>query len=263
MPELPEVETVVRQLRPKITGRKIKSIIIIDRKLGLSTNYRKVKNKKIQSVLRRGKYIILQLADNLQLIIHLRMTGRLLWQNCRLQTDKHTRAIIRLSPKAYLLLDDLRRFATLGFFLPELGREPLWKGFNTSYLRAILINNRKSIKDLLLDQKKIAGIGNIYAAEILFASGIHPRRISYSLKPSEMLKLTKETKRILKLAIKHQGTTISDFADTNKEKGNFQNLIKVYDREGLPCPRCRNKISKIKQQGRSSYFCSRCQRRKK
>jgi len=261
MPELPEVETVVRQLRPKISGQRIKKVIIIDRKLGSASRYSTITNKKIRTVARRGKYIIIRLNDDVRLIIHLRMTGQLLWQGNSAQADKYTRVILRLSPRAYLLLNDLRRFATFTITKTplNLGIEPLTAAFNSKHLGNILAGSKRAIKDFLLDQKKIAGIGNIYASEILFAGRIHPRRISSSLKPAEMLKLTAETKRILKLAIKHQGTTISDFADTNKKKGNFQRLIKVYDKEGQPCPCCRTEIRKIKQQGRSTYFCPHCQ----
>ena len=171
MPELPEVETVVRQLRPKISGQRIKKVIIIDRKLGSASRYSTITNKKIRTVARRGKYIIIRLNDDVRLIIHLRMTGQLLWQGNSAQADKYTRVILRLSPRAYLLLNDLRRFATFTITKTplNLGIEPLTAAFNSKHLGNILAGSKRDIKDFLLDQKKIAGIGNIYASEILFA----------------------------------------------------------------------------------------------
>jgi len=273
MPELPEVETITCQLQNITTGRTIQRIEVIDSRLGLGNDFEKIKNKKILSVARRGKYIVFALEKGINLVIHLRMTGRLLWQEVELNRTRHTRAVVYLGPKSkkgsgqksgWLLFDDLRRFGVIRIdnkllVLDKLGPEPVGPGFNLSYLKNKLKNSKMEIKDFLLDQGKIAGIGNIYASEILFAAGIHPRRKACSLHGSEIGKLFRQTRRILKAAIRHQGTTFSRYADTRGRKGSFQPLLKVYRREGQLCRLCRCSVRRIKQHGRSTFFCDKCQ----
>lgn len=274
MPELPEVETIINQLKNKLVGRKLDVVKIFDSKLGTKKKYSILSNLQIITITRRGKYIVFNLTENTKLVIHLRMSGTLIVQSNNHPLPKYARASLQLFPnhkrkkarqENLVVLADPRRFATFDIvknnsFFNKLGPEPLSNSYNTKYLQHKLIKKRISIKDLLLDQTHIAGIGNIYASEILFIARIRPQRIASSLKQGEIVRLVTATKKILKLAIKHQGTTISDYTDTEKRKGNFQNLLKVYDKETLPCPVCQKIIKKIKQRGRSTYFCSNCQK---
>ena len=273
MPELPEVETITCQLKKIITGRKIEKIEVTDPRLGQGARFRAVKNKKILAVTRRGKYIVFALEKGINLVIHLRMTGRLLWQGGEPARTRYTRAVVYLGPQGekrsgqksgWLLFDDQRRLGVIRIdnrlrVLDKLGPEPAGPGFNVSYLKNILKNSRMEIKDFLLDQGKIAGIGNIYASEVLFAAGIHPRRKAYSLRNSEINGLFRATRRVLKAAIRAQGTTFSRYADTRGRPGRFQASLKVYQRECQPCRLCRRPVRRIKQHGRSTFYCSKCQ----
>lgn len=270
MPELPEVETVARQLAPKLRGRMVKEFLILDPKLkGLKSVA--LKGARITDVFRMGKKVVIafKLATGTErfLGVHLRMTGRLIWvaKQTRGKVDtRHLRARI-VFDKGELRFIDARRFGTLEIVnnLEELkpqGIEPLSRDFDSITLSAMMLKSKQPIKVWLLRQDRIVGIGNIYASEILFDSKISPLRKTHRTKPNEAEKLVKSTIKILQKAIDSCGTTFSDFQDSRGEIGNFQSFLKVYDREGQPCKSCKSPIKRLVQAQRSTYYCSICQK---
>ncbi|MDO8536659.1 MAG: bifunctional DNA-formamidopyrimidine glycosylase/DNA-(apurinic or apyrimidinic site) lyase [bacterium] len=274
MPELPEVETIVRGLSRRITGKKLSRFLVYDKKRLVSP--RLSLPKKIVAVRRHGKYIVCDMTSGLRCLVHLRMTGELLLGEIsdsssrardegKQKASKHERARFNFSDGSFLRFIDVRRFGTIewlkdGRSLPSLGPDPLSRGFNTKILFAATQKSLRAIKSLLLDQKIIAGIGNIYTDESLWMAKIHPRRESKSLKLAEISRLVKEIKQILREGIKKGGFTLRDYRRIDGSSGYYQHSRKAYDREDLPCLRCRAKIKRIKVGGRSSYFCARCQK---
>jgi formamidopyrimidine-DNA glycosylase len=265
MPELPEVETIRRGLEEGLLGARLSGVEVRDPRLLRDCplpELARLRGRALKRVARRGKFLILDF-EGRALVIHLRMTGRLLPQE-----EGHTRLILNFSEGKRLVLDDPRRFATLacvradeleGFEpLRRLGLEPFTPGYTFENFRKILETNRE-IKPLLLDQAKLAGLGNIYANEALFRAGIHPQRRANSLSPEEAQRLFKAIPELLEEAIALQGTTISDYRTATGESGGFQLFLKVYGRAGEPCPRCGTPIEQLSQGGRSSYFCPKCQ----
>ena len=263
MPELPDVETIVRELNRKIAGKKLSRFLVFDKKL------KKPKIKfpsRILKIFRHGKHIVFELDRKKHCIIHLRMTGELIYEKKPLikPRQKNERAALYFSDRSVLHFFDTRRFGTINWpglgNLPRLGIEPFSREFNEKYLKEILKKSSQKTKSFLLDQKKIAGIGNIYADESLWKAKIHSERKASSLSDAETKKLVFAIKNILRYAIKMGGSTMRDYRRTGGESGYYQNSRMVYDREGLPCFRCRAKIKRIKVGGRSSYFCARCQK---
>lgn len=290
MPELPEVETIRRDLK-KIIKKKFKTVEILDEKIisGSKKEFEKnITDKEIINISRIGKLIIIKLSGNLFFLIHLKMTGQLIYcrqgkliagghslgDNFKIPgignelPNKHTRAIFTLSDQSKIFYNDLRRFGYLklvdGKFLKnkkaEFGSEPLDRDFSFGYLKEKAKNRKINIKQFLLDQKIIAGIGNIYADEILFRSKISPARPAGSLKDNELKKITESAKIIILEAIKHRGTTFSNFVDSEGKRGNYSSLLKVYGRKDEKCLICGGKIKKIKLNGRGTHFCSKCQK---
>ncbi|MCK4590380.1 MAG: DNA-formamidopyrimidine glycosylase [Candidatus Latescibacteria bacterium] len=264
MPELPEVETIVQGLKIAVTQQKIEQVKIYDPKVAKMLAGEDITGRRIINIRRRGKYIIFELNKGLALIVHLRMSGRLLYQQHEPQSNRWVRTVIKLD-NGFLIFQDRRRLGVLeascfSDLNCRLGVEPLSPEFNSDYLVQKLAVSKRPIKVFLMDQTIIAGIGNIYAQEILFAAGIHPQRQAVSLSNNEIERLVEAIKNVLMLAIRHQGTTISDFQNADAIEGNFQNLLKVYGRENEPCLVCQTPIKRIKQQGRSTYFCERCQK---
>ena len=287
MPELPEVETITRELSRVLVGKKLNKFSVFDTKK--ISRPRIPLPSRVLGVSRRGKYIIFDLDCGRQCLIHLRMTGGLLLKMVRrgspraqqstratklvgvkqggksgLSPEKHERARFCFSGGSVLHFFDTRRFGTIDWpkhgVLPNLGIEPFSKEFKAKTLAKLFRNSRRPIKNFLLDQKKIAGIGNIYADEALWLAKIHPKRRSGDLSAAEAEKLALAIKKILREAIKKGGFTLRDYRRTGGESGYYQHSRKVYDREGLPCLRCRAKIKRIKIGGRSSYFCPKCQK---
>ena len=223
MPELPEVETIVRGLRKRIKGKRI------SKTWGLGFNPSLV-GKGILRVRRRGKYVVLSLEDGSTLLIHLGMTGRLLYSEAHPTPSKYTRASFAFSDGSSLSFDDVRRFGRLMFYpngekpaqIEKLGVEPLGKDFTKRALETILRRSRRRVKDLLMDQGVIAGIGNIYAQEILFASRVNPFAASCSLSGEAIRSLHRSVKETLQKAIAKRGTTFSDYLDVEGKGGNFQ-----------------------------------------
>jgi formamidopyrimidine-DNA glycosylase len=264
MPELPEVETFVRGLAPAV-GCAIASAKVLDAKLAVSAA--ELTGARIQGVRRRGKYIGIELEDGRTLVIHLRMSGRLRLE-CRECETRYARMILRLDDGTSIYFVDPRRLGTAevvenGFDL-ALGIEPLDAAFTTAVLAELTRLSRAPIKQLLLDQHKIAGIGNIYAAEALWRAKLDPRRKANELSRAEIGRLHKAIVGVLGEAVAQLGTTlgtsVSDYHPTTTETGSFQNYLAVYGREGEPCERCGEGIERVIQAGRSTCFCPACQR---
>ncbi len=269
MPELPEVETVVRELRPVLTGKRITKTEIFDPKIIISPKSIP-RGRMIRSVARIAKEIVIDVSSTggwpkpLWLWIHLRMTGRLIWSTApELAGRRQLRARFTLDD-GYLLFYDTRRFGVLRVitdltnqFSP--GIDPLSDLFTPAAFADLLSDARQEIKPWLLRQDRLVGMGNIYASEALFGAKIHPARTGSSLTPAERKRLHAHIRRLLERAIKYCGTTIADFQDGRGQTGRFRRLLKVYGREGRSCLRCKTPIERFVQQGRSTFFCPNCQ----
>jgi formamidopyrimidine-DNA glycosylase len=291
MPELPEVETIAQDLSANICGQKIASLELIS--VGSLKNMpslfkENLINHSIKSITRRGKLLIFELSEN-YLLIHLKMTGQLIYIDKKTRLagghslnsgsdlneigaklpNSHTRVVINFKNGAHLFFNDLRRFGYLKIVRPDelnkilennYGPEPLQVDFTFDYLKKIFAKRKTKIKALLLDQKKIAGLGNIYVDEALFAASIRPDRSAESLKREEIKKLFLAINSLIKKAIKYRGTTFSNYVDSKGHKGNFSKLLKVYGRKDAKCLKCRMPIIKIKIAGRGTHYCSNCQK---
>ena len=268
MPELPEVETTVRELESKIIGRKILRVWTDAKKLfkpDFSTFKKGVIGRTIEEISRRGKNIIIELDSGKYILVHQKLTGSLLYGAEIKGPYIH---LILFLDKGELALSDLRKFAKVAFIpdlkaypdYQKLGPEPLSREFTLEKFKEILKKSKGKIKKVLMDQTKIVGIGNIYSDEILFEAKISPLRETQKLKTKETKILYLAIKKILKKAIKAKGTSVSDYRRPSGKEGNFQKLIKVYRRTGKSCPRCGTKIQRLKFNGRSSHFCPRCQK---
>lgn len=284
MPELPEVETIVRDLDKKLKNKKIISVKSLDKKVFQLTSgdVKNILGKKIKAVSRRAKMIIFDL-DNYFLIVHLKMTGQLVYQTKtslivgghpivnkdKKLPNKFSRVIFKFNDKGTLYFNDVRRFGWIKLlaknkfieFKNNLGVEPLSSDFTLEYFNKFLSHKSKtSIKQALLDQKYISGIGNIYADESLFKAQIKPFRKVATLNPKEIKKLWRAIPEILKFAIKHRGTSFNDYVDASGEAGNFIKYLKVYGRGGEKCKNCGEPIKKIKLGGRGTHWCDKCQK---
>ncbi|MDD4271730.1 MAG: bifunctional DNA-formamidopyrimidine glycosylase/DNA-(apurinic or apyrimidinic site) lyase [Patescibacteria group bacterium] len=284
MPELPEVETIVRDLNNKLKNKKIIAVKSLDRKVFHLTEseVKNILNRKIRGVARRAKMIIIDLVD-FCLIIHLKMTGQLVLENKNsliagghpiINSDKKlpnkfSRVIFKFNDKSILYFNDVRRFGWIKLmaadefkkFSGQLGVEPLGLKFTLEYFKEILARRPKTtIKQALLDQKYISGIGNIYADESLYEAKIKPFRKVKTLTGSEIKKLWLAIPKILKYAIKHRGTSFNDYVDAMGETGNFIKYLKVYGRAGEKCKTCGGLVKKIKLGGRGTHWCGACQK---
>jgi len=283
MPELPEVEIIKNGLNKKLKNQSFVNIEIKNQKSfqGL-TNV--ILNKRILSIKRRAKLIWFNLEGENDLIIHLKMTGQLIYQK-KLQKiagghqskdlfsdlpNKHTRVIFKISNNGKLYFNDLRKFGWIRvmkkdeikkLLKKDFGPEPFSAKFNQNYLFQIIKKSPQSnIKKIIMDQKKIAGIGNMYADESLFDAEIDPQTLGLKMNRQKSNKLYKSILKILKMGIKYQGITKSDFVNSDGKKGKMQNYLKIYGRKGEKCLRCGGEIEKIKLNGRGTYFCPKCQR---
>ncbi|MEA1937440.1 MAG: bifunctional DNA-formamidopyrimidine glycosylase/DNA-(apurinic or apyrimidinic site) lyase [Patescibacteria group bacterium] len=294
MPELPEVETIKNDLRRKILKKKIKRVDLRLKKIVKSSVKNFVSNlegSSFEKIERRGKLLIFKLNQkDKYLLIHLRMTGQLIYQKgkriiagghsdnsrdgetrCFYEDlpNKHTHIIFHFSDKSKLFFNDLRRFGIVKIvdekeleeILNNFGAEPLEKSFSLKAFRDLIENKKENIKAFLLNQKYIAGIGNIYADEILFEAGILPSRKIDSLKNKESKKIYQAIRKILKKAVKYRGTSFNDYVDTDGKRGDFLRLLKVYGREKEKCLRCKKGIiQKVKIAGRGTRYCDKCQK---
>lgn len=271
MPELPEVETIRKDLKKMIIKKTISSVDIMEtRSIRSKTSFFKkdLVGNHFVSVERKGKLLIMELSNGNYLLIRLGMTGQLVYGSEHSPT-KHTRAVIRFKDGSSLLFNDIRKFGSLNLasdlekraILGKIALDPLDRRFTLEHLRNILKNKRGVIKAFLLDQKTISGIGNIYADEICFKSGLRPDGKIENLADKDIKKLYNDIKEILSLAIKYRGTTFSDYVDARGEKGTFVKLLKVYQREKEYCKKCKARsIKKIVAAGRSTRYCENCQK---
>ena len=257
MPELPEVETLSRQLKEKICGCEILSSTVYDNKLA---NIKNVNGRKIVAVGRKGKTIQVILDEGKCIEIHLRMTGRLLWQEGA-DRPKHSRWRMAFKDGNIFLIDP-RRFATVKVerTVPEIIVNDLLTGFDEKKFMEKQARRKVNVKILLMDPKAIAGIGNIYACEILHKAGIFPLRQASTLSVKEWKTVFSHARRILKKGIEKRGTSISDWRDLYGCKGENQNELKAYGQERKRCSICGGAICRIKQGGRSTFYCPDCQK---
>jgi formamidopyrimidine-DNA glycosylase len=269
MPELPEVETVVRTLSPRISGRRVERVTVFRADIvePAGTDFaRLIDGRIISKIGRRGKKIVFSLDNGNRFVIHLGMTGRLTIESAQSDRAGHTHLLVGFGGEE-MRFSDPRRFGGvfwLGTTESEeegLGPEPLT--VRPGELAERLSKTKRAIKTALLDQSLIAGIGNIYADEALFTSGIHPKIRADKLNASQVAALTRAIKLVLRRALRHRGSTLRDYRDANGESGDFQKLHQVYDRKGKPCVVCGTAIARIVLGGRSSHFCPSCQARAK
>jgi formamidopyrimidine-DNA glycosylase len=273
MPELPEVETIRRSLSPRLLGRRIEGLEILwpkaARGLTAAEAGRLLAGKAIGGLSRRGKYLLLELADGDTLVFHLRMTGQLLVRAAGSPREPHTRLVFSLAGGEELRYTDVRKFG--GFiYLPAggeppaglaaLGPEPLAEEFTPDFLGAALSGRRAPVKNVLLDQRRIAGIGNIYADEALHRAGILPARPASSLCRAEIERLHQAIRTVLSEGIADRGTTKRNYVDGDGRPGQYQARLRVYGRAGERCPGCGTKIVRMVVAGRGTYYCPTCQR---
>ncbi|MDD5004974.1 MAG: bifunctional DNA-formamidopyrimidine glycosylase/DNA-(apurinic or apyrimidinic site) lyase [Candidatus Omnitrophica bacterium] len=266
MPELPEVETIKRQLEKSIKGKIITGVIVNNAKVikepSLDLFKKRIKGAKIENILRKGKALIFELSSGKSLVVHLRMTGQLVYPG----NGKKSRISFKLSDNRFLdyndrrilgelrLLDDWRNLK----FIRELGPEPY--DLTEEEFSIMLSQKKTKIKPLLMDQTFISGIGNLYAAEALFKARINPQRHASSLSEKESKKLFISIKEILDAATKHRGSSVDQYVTASGEKGDYARFHKVYDRLGEPCYVCKSPIKRVSLGGRGTYFCARCQK---
>jgi formamidopyrimidine-DNA glycosylase len=276
VPELPEVETIRRQLAPALEGRQLVDVHVRDPRWCEPAPPGAVEDallgRAIERLGRRGKYLIVSLKDDVHLVMHLRMTGNLLLRDDA-EEPPHTRVVFELDDGRRLLFVDVRRFGTgdvlLGadalaaFFDSRLGVEPLSPDFTAEALSALARGRRQPVKAFLLNQERVAGVGNIYADEALFRARIHPLREVGTLRPAQLAALRDAVVETLEAGIDARGASIDDYRHIDGAEGSFQDRFLVYDRAGEPCVRGNGTIQKLRVAGRGTYVCPRCQRRPK
>ena len=267
MPELPEVENVRRKLESKLKGRKIVSVDILYKNIILNDldEFNNVINQTIHEIKRRGKWLIFSL-DDYDLISHLRMEGKYYFKTLNDMLDKHTHVVFKMDDGTCLFYNDTRKFGRMKLIKKEnlekeinVGLEPFDKNLTKEYLKNKYKKNKKPIKTVLLDQTIIAGIGNIYADEILFLSHINPHRLACDLHDNELDSLIVNTKDVLNKAIVNGGTTIRSYESLGTH-GNYQEQLCVHTKAGSKCQTCNNIIEKTYINGRGTYFCPKCQK---
>ena len=289
MPELPEVEVVKRSLKSKVLNSIIKRVQINDHNLRYKVEKeicKKLVGKKIKKIKRRSKFLIFEINKSYLMLVHLGMTGKFFFVDQKkkkfktsfyylldYQKDqKHNRVIFFLSKNRKLIYNDVRKFGFIKLYkfndkmriphLKNLGPEPLEKKWNLKYFKNYIVNKKRNIKNILMDQKFVSGLGNIYVNEILFLSGVKPSSEVKKLKDYKIKKIIKYSKIILRRSIKLGGSTIKDFSSENGKKGDFQQHFKVYGRENQDCSNidCNLRIIKTVISNRATFFCKKCQK---
>jgi len=289
MPELPEVEVVKRSLTNKVQNLIIKEVIINDGRLRYPINkneIRKIIGLRLKKIKRRSKFLLFFFNKDIVMLIHLGMTGKIFFVNQKKNKfktsfyyninnendNRHDRVIFILNKNQKLIYNDVRKFGFIKFLnsknlfnnlhLKNLGPEPLGHLFNFIYFKKYVVGKKRAIKDLLMDQKFVSGIGNIYANEILFLSKVKPNRKSANIREFELKKIIKFTKKILKNSIKLGGSSIKDFSSGDRKKGSFQQYFNVYGKKGEFCSykNCKNKIARSIISNRATFYCSKCQK---
>lgn len=274
MPELPEVETVVRQIRPELLGKKFWKF----QAFNASTFLPSVEafeavlpGKTIQEIRRKGKYIIFDLTGDYVMVVHLRMTGMLLFKPSE-RLKKFVRGEFIFSDAKKLLFSDIRKFGKIWLYhkseylnktgMSRLGVDPIVEKFDLDLLEKLYLKQKGILKNRLLDQSVITGVGNIYADEIAFRIGLHPSSRVEKLNKADLSRLHEAILHCLGEGIKNNGTTISDFVGTRGDAGKHQNYLQIYGRTGDPCYQCGAAVQKIRVAGRGTYFCVKCQKLK-
>ena len=277
MPELPEVELVARSLDRLVRGRRILAAEL--RRPGLAPDSTPeefagaLRDRRIEGAARRGKHILIGLEGALVLLVHLRMTGRFLLLPEERELPKHTHAVFHLEDGRRLAFDDQRHFGLMKLAeaanlqqtkeLRSLAPEPFSEDFTDEYLHSVLARSRRTLKETLLDQKKVTGLGNIYAAEVLFLARANPLSSAAAFSRRRVSRLRRAIVEVLAESIEHGSTMNVDpeNIDGSYYGGAYESRWRVYDREGEACVRCRARVRRVVQAGRSTYFCPRCQRR--
>ncbi|WP_378956376.1 DNA-formamidopyrimidine glycosylase [Pelosinus sp. sgz500959] len=274
MPEMPEVEIIRRTLIKQVAGRRIKEVeFLLSRlvKWPSAGEFQAVlTGKKIIDLTRRGKYLLFHLDDRQIMVVHLRMTGRLSYVSPGMESDKFTRIIFKLDNGDRLIYGDTRTLGTLYLLPPEelwrisglatMGPEPLSADFSLEYFTDMLKKRHGNIKAVLLNQKYIGGLGNIYVDESMAIAAIHPERIASSLADDEIQRLFDAINKVIADGIAHGGTTFRDYRDGNGKKGSHQNHLAVYGRKMAPCLTCGTPILWKTIAGRGTHFCPECQK---
>ncbi len=276
MPELPEVELISKSLDSLVRGRTIVSAVLLRERLAPDTTPTEFSSRlraaSINSVHRRGKHILFDLSGDKTLIVHLRMSGRFSLLTAESENPKFTHAVFHFDDENRLVFDDQRHFGLMKVVrtdelyqakeLEKLAPEPFSDDFSIDYLRSALRTSKRSLKEFLIDQTKVCGLGNIYAAEAMFAAGVDPRKPAGKLSKQSVLRLHESIRAVLRIAIDHAGNREVD--PENLEGNYFSGAADagwlVYDREGEPCRNCKSPVLRLKQGGRSTYYCRRCQR---
>ncbi len=289
MPELPEVEVVKKSLINKTQNLTVKAVKINDGRLRYKIDRNEIKKiigLKFKKISRRSKYLLFLFSENIVMLVHLGMTGKFFFVNKNkkkyktsfyydINEDKdknHDRIIFDLSNNQKLIYNDIRKFGFIKFFkknkledsthLKYLGPEPLSTKFNIKYFKEYIYGKERAVKNLLMDQKFVAGLGNIYANEILFFSGVKPHKKIKKLSDNEIKNIIKLTKKIIKKAIILGGSSIRDFSSSSGKKGSFQQYFSVYSKKGKKCIKknCNGIIEKIIISNRSTFYCNKCQK---
>ena len=273
MPELPEVETIRARLARFVEGRRIEEVEILDSRLTRPHEPELVAAElvggEISALDRRGKYLVFRLSDGRALLVHLRMTGSFVAAaSGELCADPYRRAVLRLDNTSDVAYRDVRRFGTWLLLEPEEvepylavknGPEPLESDFTTRFLRERLAGRRAPVKAALLDQRTVAGLGNIYADEALWYARVHPLRTAGALTSGELRRIHNGVRSALETGIARQGATLRDYRQPDGSRGSMQKEFKVYGRYGEPCDRCGTPIEKTRVAGRGTWYCPTCQ----
>ena len=272
MPEMPEVETVRRTLLPLIKGKTIKEVTVWYPKIitGDAKEFkRQLVGKRITTIDRYAKYLLIRLSGNLTVVSHLRMEGKYRLVKINTKKDKHDHVQIVFSDNSALRYNDVRKFGRMQLIktgtekektgISKLGAEPNSAAFTVSYLQKGLARKKKNIKNTLLDQSVVAGLGNIYVDEVLWETKIHPLSQANTIPAERVAQLHDNINSLIELAIAERGTTIHTYLDANGKTGGFQKMLQVYGHKGEPCVRCGTPLEKIKVNGRGTTFCPKCQ----
>lgn len=272
MPEMPEVETVRRTLIPLVKGKTIEKVILWYPKI-VATDHEhfltELPGKEIIDIDRYAKYLLIRLSDNLTIVSHLRMEGKYHLTTPNAPKDKHDHVEFIFTDGTALRYNDVRKFGRMQLILTgtekqataigKLGPEPNSPEFSDQYFIASLKRKKKNIKNTLLDQKTVAGLGNIYVDETLWQSGIHPLSSANKMPADKVKELRRNINETITIATKERGTTVHTYLDANGQTGGYQKMLKVYGHAGEACSKCGTTLEKIKVSGRGTTFCPKCQ----
>ncbi len=281
MPELPEVETIARRLDPLVTGRRLDKVKVL-REKSFQGEVSEVIGATVKRVWRRAKLLVIDLDNGKHLLTHLKMTGQLIFVDKKAKVGgghptkdwldqlpgKHTRVVLKFFPSGTLFFNDMRVFGWMKIGddrvlvqeINKYGPDIIDPKLTPKHFYQLLQSSRRAVKLIILDSHKVAGVGNIYACDSLNLAKISPFRPANSLTQEESQRLLKSLRQVVNLGIKHQGATISNYMTADGVKGGYQDIIRVYGKEGLPCPNCGAPIVKTKQGGRGTYWCEKCQK---